>query len=136
VVSLDIIEHLDDDVKFLQTLRRVCRQRLFLSVPNADDVQIVDYGITHVHHKDKTHRREYTMAQLESLLVDSGLKVLSIRPNFTIGLPLFARALAKDHLLAKVAAELVVLQCKAFIKLGLFENRTVGDWYCAAEKLA
>ena len=135
VLALDIMEHLNDDGKFLQNIWRVCNNHLFLSVPNADDEQIARLGLTHIHHKDKTHQREYTREQLETILIDNGFKVLSIRPNFATGLPSFALALAKNHKLAKVAARLVVLQCNYLIKIGLFENHTVGDWYCVAEKL-
>lgn len=133
VIAFDIMEHLDDDVKFLQDIRRVCNKRLFLSVPNADDEQIANFGLTHMHHKDKTHRREYTKEQLINLLTTCGFKVLSIRSNFVTGLPGFAHAMAKNNFLAKVAARLVTLQCKVLMKVGLFEIRIVGDWYCVAE---
>jgi 2-polyprenyl-3-methyl-5-hydroxy-6-metoxy-1,4-benzoquinol methylase len=132
VVAFDIMEHLDDNVKFLQNVRRICKHFLFLSVPNADDEQIAKFGFTHIHHKDRTHQREYTKAQLETTLIENGLKIIGIRPNYATGLPLFAQALAKNNWLAKGVAQLIGLQCQAFMKLGLFENRTVGDWYCVA----
>lgn len=39
VVAFDIMEHLDDDALFLQEIHRVCRGRVLLSVPIADDEQ-------------------------------------------------------------------------------------------------
>lgn len=136
VVAFDIMEHLDDDLKFIHDIRRLCKQRFFLSVPNVDDEQIEKYGVTHIHHKDKTHRREYAREQLRALLVDNSFKVLIMQPNYATGLIGFANALAKNNIYAKVAARLITLQCKALMKVGLFENRTVGDWYCVAEKIA
>jgi len=134
VLAFDIMEHLDDDAKFLQDTLRICRHRIFLSVPNSDDEQIVKIGLTHKHHKDKTHCREYTKEQLETLLVNNGYKILTIRPNYAV-LNNFPIALAKDRILSKIAARFLRLQCKILFQLGLFENRTIGDWYCVAEKL-
>jgi SAM-dependent methyltransferase len=133
VVAFDIMEHLDNDVGFLQEIRRVCFGNLFLSVPNADGEQIEELALTHIHYKDKTHRREYTKESLISLLINNGFNILKISPNFNTGLYRFAHALAKKNFLAKVAAQVISLQCKVLQKCGLFENRTVGDWYCVAE---
>ncbi|MCK5134021.1 MAG: class I SAM-dependent methyltransferase [Candidatus Sabulitectum sp.] len=135
VLAFDIMEHLSDDGKFLQNIWRVCNNHLFLSVPNADDEQIAGFGLTHIHHKDKTHQREYSGEQLDTILVNNGFNVLSIRPNYVNGLSYFARALARNNKLANLAARIIVIQCKTLIKIGLFENRTVGDWYCVAEKM-
>ena len=132
VIAFDIIEHLDDDIKFLNDVRRICEGRLFISVPNSEDVQVIKIGLTHIHHKDKTHRREYSKEQLETILANCGFKILELRPNYA-PISNFARVMAKDYFLPKVAAKIINWQCKAFIKLGLFENRTVGDWYCVAE---
>ena len=133
VMAFDIMEHLDDDVLFLKEIRRICRGRVLLSVPNADDEQPNRIALTHVHHTDKTHRREYTKEGLVDLLNRTGFQVLEVRPNLNTALLYFARALAKERLLAKAAAKLISMQCRLFEKVGLFENRCVGDWYCAAE---
>lgn len=50
-----------------------------------------------------------------------------------LSLPLFAHALVKDGIIPKNAARIVSLQCQLFEKLGFFENRCVGDWFCIAE---
>ncbi len=133
VLAFDVMEHLDDDVHFLQEVRRVCRRTLFLSVPNAEDSQLESLALTFIHHKDKTHRREYSREVLVCLLEQNGFRVVSIEPNFNSRLPFFAHALAKNTFWAKVAARLISLQCKVLQKVGLFENRSVGDWYCVAE---
>ena len=133
VLAFDIMEHLDDDMLFLKEVRRVCRQRLFLSVPNAEDDQLKKLALTHIHHKDKTHRRAYTKESLLAVLGQCGFKVLIMKPNFNTALPNFANALAKDGLPMKIAARLISLQCRFLEKAGWFENRCIGDWYCVAE---
>lgn len=132
-LAFDLIEHLDDDALFLREVRRVCRSRLLLSVPNEEDGQVVRLGLTHVHHKDKTHRRTYRKERLEALLVECGFRVLQLLPNHA-RLTEFPRALAKRNLLSRLAMEGMRLQCLACLRLGLMENRTVGDWFCVAEK--
>ena len=136
VIAFDIMEHLDDDTKFLQDMRRICKQQIFISVPNSDDERIANLGLTHIHHKDKTHRREYSREQLKTLLEENNFKILCVRPNIATGLPFFAHALAKNNPVAKWAARLITLECRALIRFGLFENCTVGDWYCVGEKVS
>lgn len=133
VLAFDIMEHLDDDVLFLQEIRSVCRGRVLLSVPNADDDQLYKISLAHIHHTDKTHRREYTKDNLSAVLKQTGFNVLSLEPNFNTALPYFAHALAKSSLPARAAARLISLQCRILEKVGLFENRCIGDWYCVAE---
>lgn len=133
VVAFDIMEHLDDDVMFLREVRRVCRGRLLLSVPNAEDDQPGKVFLTHMHHKDKTHRREYTKEMLLDTLNRAGFRVLTIQPNLNPFLPFFAHALAREGFFSKVAARIISLECQLLERLGLFENRCVGDWFCVAE---
>jgi hypothetical protein len=127
------MEHLDDDVLFLQEIRRVCRGRVLISVPNADDEQPNRIALTHIHHTDKTHCREYTKDGLVEVMNRAGFQIIEVRPNINTALPYFARALAKERFLAKAAAKLISMQCKLLEKVGLFENRCIGDWYCVAE---
>lgn len=133
VLAFDLIEHLDNDILFLEKVRLVCRKRVFLSVPNADDEQVASVYLTHMHHLDKTHRREYTKDRLIEILERTGFRILKLSPNFNTALPYFAHMLAKKNLCAKVAAWLITRQCKTLEKIGLFENRCIGDWYCVAE---
>lgn len=72
--SLDVVEHLDDDVAALQEYRRVLRAggRLVLTVPayswawSDHDVQL-------------GHRRRYTRSQLEQVVVAAGFEVAASR---------------------------------------------------------
>ncbi len=133
VVAFDIMEHLDDDVLFLQEVQRICHGRLILSVPNADDESIHRLFLTHAHHTDKTHRREYTRQGLEDLLTQQGFRIISIEPQLNTMLPYFAYALAIDGIASKLAARFISLQCRVFEHIGIFENHCVADWFCAAE---
>lgn len=133
VLAFDIMEHLDDDRLFLQHVHRVCRRTLFLSVPNIDDSQLNQLALTFIHHKDKTHRREYSRESLMTLLEQSGFHVLTIVPNYNTHLTGFALALANRSLMSRMAAYLISFQCRVLEKIGLFENRSIGDWFCVAE---
>jgi 2-polyprenyl-3-methyl-5-hydroxy-6-metoxy-1,4-benzoquinol methylase len=112
VIAFDILEHLDDDINFLQQVRRLCRKggRLIISVPNEDDKQPRMMGLTHMHHVDKTHRREYADESLRALLESNGFKVLEIRPQFNRGILNAGRALAKRNLISKLGPKTLYWQ--------------------------
>lgn len=133
VVAFDLMEHLDDDVLFLQNVRRICRKRLILSVPNADDEQPGKVALTHMHYKDKTHRREYKKDALLEVLRRANFHPITIKPHHNRCLPRFAHALAIEGMVPKMAARFISLQCDLFEWFGWFENRCVADWFCVAE---
>jgi SAM-dependent methyltransferase len=133
VVAFDVMEHLEDDSRFLQDLHRVCRGRLILSVPNADDEQPRNIGLTHMHHVDKTHRREYSKESLQAALQKNGFRVLEIRPHYNERVFYAARALAKGTFLSRVAAKTIYWQNLFYKRIGLFENRCIGDWFSASD---
>ena len=133
VVAFDIMEHIDDDTAFLKQVRKICQGRLILSVPNEEDEQPRMIGLTHMHHIDKTHKREYTKESLQYALEKNGLKVINLFPQYNRGLFYVPFALAKGNYISKVVAKTVFLQNLFYEKVGLFENRCIGDWFCVAE---
>jgi len=137
VIAFDIIEHLDDDLAFIRQVHRLCRGggRIIISVPNENDEQPRMMGLTHMHHVDKTHRREYTDESLRALLENSGFKVLEIRPQFNRGILNAGRALAKGNMISKLAAKTLYCQTLFYLWVGIFENRCIADWFCVAEVL-
>ena len=136
VVALDILEHMPDEDAFVAALAEVCTRRLMLSVPNADDSQPAIMGLTHFHHTDKTHQREYSPESLEALLARHGFRVIELRPQFnTLWAFNAPMALAKKNRLSWLAAKSIWAQCRLYEKIGLFENRCVADWLCAAERI-
>jgi SAM-dependent methyltransferase len=136
VVALDILEHMADEDGFLSGLARVCTGRLILSVPNEDDSQPAQMGLTHFHHSDKTHQREYSPRSLEAALTRNGFRVLDVRPQLnTLWAFNAPMALAKKNRLAWLAAKSIWAQCRLYEAVGLFENRCVADWLCGAERL-
>jgi 2-polyprenyl-3-methyl-5-hydroxy-6-metoxy-1,4-benzoquinol methylase len=58
VVACDVIEHVEDDVRFLAELVRVARKFVFISTPN--------WNISHA--ANQFHVREYTPEELSALL--------------------------------------------------------------------
>lgn len=133
VIAFDIMEHLEDDAAFLRQVRRRCRRRLILSVPNAEDAGLLRLGVTHKHFRDRTHRRQYGERQLRDLLAAQGFRVVVLCPHYNRNLPHFARLLARERRVSKAAAAFIGWQCKALLACGIFEYRTVGDWYCVAQ---
>ena len=135
VVAFDIMEHLDDDIAFCQQVQHLCREsgRFILSVPNKEDNQPRIMGLTHMHHVDKTHRREYSKEGLQSLLEDNGFNILKIQPQFNRGILNAGRALAKRNIIANLAAKSLYLQTLFYLGVGIFENRCIADWFCVAE---
>jgi len=77
-IAFDIMEHIEDDVRFLCEIRRIIKRRLILSVPNRDDNNLQKYNLTYIHHVDKTHIREYTIEGLKNLVEKNGYKVVRI----------------------------------------------------------
>ena len=136
VVALDILEHMPDEDRFLAAVAAVCTRRLIVSVPNADDSQPAMMGLTHFHHTDKTHQREYSPQSLELALARHGFRVLETRPQYNnlwaFNAPM---ALARNNRLSWLAAKSIWAQCRLYEAIGLFENRCIGDWLCAAERV-
>jgi hypothetical protein len=136
VVALDLLEHVADEDGFLSALAGACGRRLILSVPNEDDSQPAQLGLTHFHHTDKTHQREYSPASLTKALERHGFKVLEIRPQInTLWAFNAPMALARNNRLSWLAAKSIWAQSRFFEAIGLFENRCVADWLCGAEKM-
>lgn len=133
VVAFDVMEHLEDDRVFLQSIRKVCRKRLILSVPNSDDAQPRRIGLTHMHHTDKTHKREYSRTSLAEVLERNGFSVLEIQAHTNRGLLNASWALAKGSVLSRIAAKSIYLQNVIYERLELFENSCISDWFCAAD---
>jgi hypothetical protein len=135
VVVFDLLEHIAAEDDFLASLARVCSGRLLLSVPNEDDSQPAQLGLTHFHHTDKTHQREYSPQSLSAALTRHGFRVLDIRPQLnTLWAFNAPMALARRNRLSWIAAKSIWAQCRLYEAIGLFENRCVGDWLCAAER--
>jgi hypothetical protein len=135
VIALDILEHMADEDGFLSVVAEVCTRRLIVSVPNADDTQPAMMGLTHVHHTDKTHQREYSPQSLEAALTRNRFRVVEIRPQYnTLWAFNAPMALARSNRLSWLAAKSIWAQCRLYEAIGLFENRCVADWLCVAER--
>lgn len=78
VLAINIIEHIEDEGKILSELRRVTKERLLLSVPNADDSLLEKYNLTFRHQTDKTHQREYSQKNIKENLERVGFGVEKI----------------------------------------------------------
>lgn len=132
VLCFDIIEHLDDDESFVRTVRGVCDGCLIGSVPADDDATLRAVGLTHVHHVDKTHRREYSRETLATLLGRGGFANVTMIPQRGEGLVYAPHALASGSLVSKVIARMLIALNLSLCRLGVFRNESVADWLFVA----
>lgn len=132
VLCFDIIEHLDDDQSFVRAVRLLCDGCLIGSVPADDDTRLRTIGLTHVHHVDKTHRREYSRESLTALLHDAGFADVTVLPQWNEGLVYAPRALRSGSFVSKLAARMLVACNLVLCRLGIFRNDMVADWFFVA----
>lgn len=132
-LMFDILEHLEEEEAILTEVARVTRQRLLVTVPNADDAFLPRYGLTYLHRNDRTHRREYACSSLAGLLESHGFRTLAL---YLPGLPhtplAFAEFVRGPRALKSAARHLIA----ALFKVGLLANPNVaGDIFWAGERL-
>lgn len=132
VLCFDIIEHLDDDHGFVQKLRSVCAGCVIGSVPASDDARLRSIGLTHVHHVDKTHRREYTADSVTGLLREAGFTDITVIPQYNDGIVNFARALTTPTFLSRLLGKGLVMCTRWLCRVGIFRNESVADWLFVA----
>jgi ubiquinone/menaquinone biosynthesis C-methylase UbiE len=133
-IAFDIMEHLADDSGFLKQLSRVCRKRIILSVPNADDESLRGYGLTHLHHVDKTHYREYHKDDLVCLVESVGLKVMDLIPQYNNRVAGMIKLFGRKNLGASLLAKMISFEVRLLLKAGIFTNNIIADWFCVADK--
>lgn len=132
VLCFDIIEHLDDDESFVRGVRGLCDGCLIGSVPADDDARLRAVGLTHVHHVDKTHRREYSRESLTALLGRAGFTDVTVMPQRGEGLVYAPHALQSGSFVSKVVARMLIVLNLVLCRLGIFRNDSVADWLFVA----
>ncbi len=129
VLAFDVLEHEDDEQQALTELRRLVGRRLLLSVPNADDDRLIPYNLTYKHHIDKTHRREYTVAELRQKLQAAGFRLLVMQTEGPVNPALLAE-FVQPHALRRP----VRLLLKLLHRTGILSNaQLMADIYVVAE---
>jgi SAM-dependent methyltransferase len=132
VLCFDIIEHLDDDGGFARKLRLVCTGCVIGSVPASDDARLRSIGLTHLHHVDKTHRREYTADSVSALLREAGFTDITVIPQYNDGIVNFARALTTATFLSRLLGKGLIVCTRWLCRVGIFRNESVADWLFVA----
>ncbi len=136
IIAFDIIEHLNDDVKFIKKAHDQLKVggRILISVPNEDNSMLEKINLAHIHYTDKTHRREYTDNKLKQLLESNGFNTIVILPHLNSAVLNFPELFIKKNLISKLAAYLLKFTVRFFNYIGIFKNRIVADWFIVAEK--
>jgi SAM-dependent methyltransferase len=129
VLAFDVLEHEDDEQQALTELRRLVGRRLLLSVPNADDDRLIPYNLTYKHHIDKTHRREYTVAELRQKLQAAGFRPLVIQTEGPVSPALLAEFVQPHALRRPVRMLLKLLHLTGILSNG----QLMADIYVVAE---
>jgi SAM-dependent methyltransferase len=132
VLMFDILEHLPDEAGILGEVARVCRRRLILSVPHADDGFLPRYGLTYLHHTDKTHLRLYTPDSLRGRLAEHGFEAQRVALEGGPTIPLAFAEFVRGGALIKQLARYTIT---ALYKVGLVYNKSIaGDIFYVGER--
>jgi SAM-dependent methyltransferase len=134
ILMFDILEHLAAEAEVMREVARMCVAggRAILSVPNADDVFLPRYGLTYLHRIDRTHLREYTVAELPRRLELFGFRTLYCALEGRTHLPLVFAEFVRGPQAVKALARygLTALQ-----KVGLIHNPHIaGDIHWVGER--
>ncbi len=98
VLAINIVEHVEDEIKALSELYRVTKKRLLLSVPNSEDGLLQKYNLTFRHQTDKTHRREYSQKSVKEKLEQADFEVKEVMLHGPVTPTIFAEFLPSDFL--------------------------------------
>jgi 2-polyprenyl-3-methyl-5-hydroxy-6-metoxy-1,4-benzoquinol methylase len=100
LIAFDILEHLDDE-KALKEFLRVA-QRVLFSVPHKNQTILEEYGLSHSHYLDNTHKRVYDKQSLAKLAKKNHLQIISLKNSLPISISgLLIERLSKGNMLKK-----------------------------------
>lgn len=130
VLLFDVLEHIEREDEALAELARVTRDTLILSVPHRDDGNLPRYNLTFLHHKDKSHHREYDEPTLRARLGAHGFAVTHL---FREG-PVLPAVLA-EHFRSRLLGRLYRSLVYRIVKWGLLKRDVLcADLYVIAKK--
>lgn len=89
VMMLDVLEHLDDELKALKEAIRVARKRLILIVPRKVERSLENHGLIYKHYSDSSHLRYYDKKGLQTLAKKLGIKVLKVKEIRSVSIKSF-----------------------------------------------
>lgn len=132
VLMFDILEHLLDEDGILAEVARVCRGRLILSVPHADDGFLPEYGLTYIHRIDRTHLREYTPDTLCKKLERHHFSTHHVAVEDLIEIPLVFSEFVRGGRAIKTMVRRFLI---ALFKIGIVYNpRIAGDVFWVGDR--
>jgi 2-polyprenyl-3-methyl-5-hydroxy-6-metoxy-1,4-benzoquinol methylase len=100
VFALDVIEHLENPVKFLEDIAAAMKKNslFILSTPNIYSLSRFIQGARWFGFKDKTHRVFYGRASLSRLVEKSGLKIIKFKTISDTGFLLYNKIISLTSL--------------------------------------
>jgi SAM-dependent methyltransferase len=134
VVMFDILEHLPEEDAILEEVARVCRRRLILSAPHADDGFLPRYGLTYLHRTDHTHLRDYTPDSLCQKLEAHRFATHHVALEGRAHIPLVFSEFVRG---GRAIRTLVRWGITALYKIGIVTNpRIAGDIFWVGDRRA
>ncbi len=107
LVAFDILEHLDDE-KALEEFFRVAKRVVF-SVPHKNQKILEEYGLSHSHYLDNTHKRVYDKKAITIIAKKNKLQVVLLKNSLPISVSgLLIERLSKGNLLKKYLLKVIL----------------------------
>jgi SAM-dependent methyltransferase len=78
VLLINLLEHVDDDLRVLKEAARVGK-RILINVPQETPSFLVKRGVVYKHYLDRSHERVYTKRSLERLANRVGLRLVKVK---------------------------------------------------------
>lgn len=111
IVLFDILEHVDD-LKVVKESLRVAN-RLIISVPRENQKILTQYGLSHAHYLDRTHKRVYILKSFRSLLRKLNAKIVFLEESLPLSISgLLINRLAGQN---KIKKYLLKMMLKPFL---------------------
>lgn len=81
ITCFEVLEHLPEPLKVLESLRRICTKNVILTVPNCEYTHgMRKAGLTYYHYVDPTHVNFFTLQAIRELCVEAGFKIREAIP--------------------------------------------------------
>lgn len=107
LVAFDILEHLDDQ-KALEEFFRVAK-RIVFSVPHKNQKILEEYGLSHSHYLDNTHKRVYDKKAITILAKKNNLQIISLKNSLPISVSgLLIERLSQGNILKKYLLKVIL----------------------------
>lgn len=109
VIMFDVLEHIENELKVINEIKRITKKRLIVIVPHKIDKNLFTLGLIYRHYIDKTHFRNYDYKELCDLFFKFSLKKIYFEGMDLINAEnLINKILKIDNLIRKIIIKLLI----------------------------